>query len=89
MWVFRISCHIGDKGTEKTFFQSNVKVFTNPIRKQNETKKLVDMNTDICKFAKRKSRTNPLNIYMLGLVNKYGKIPRCPVMKVVSFLDSR
>lgn len=65
-------------------FQINIKLFTNPIGKLNETKKTMDINTDICKFLRKKNRGNPFNGYLTNLIHKFGKIPHCP-MKPVSF----
>lgn len=61
-------------------------MFTNPIGKQNETRKVMDINIDVCKFFKKRNRANPFTIYLTGLTEKYGKEPHCP-MKLVRLFN--
>lgn len=72
--------------TKSFLFQANVKIFKNPIGARNESTKFMDVTTDLCKFFKKKSRGDPLAKYMIGLVERYGKIPYCPLLPV-SFVD--
>lgn len=53
----------------------------------------MNLNNDICRFLKKKNGANLFNGYFLGLIRKYGKIPRCPMAPVsvsdfISFIEN-
>lgn len=49
-------------------------------------KKVIDLTADVCRFLKKKNGADPFSIYMIDLIQKYGKLPHCP-MKPVSFVN--
>lgn len=63
----------------------NLKIFTNPIERRNESTKVLDINADVCKFYTKNNGANPFTTFLLALVHKHGKIAHCP-MKMVRFV---
>lgn len=64
------------------FWQVNFKIYHKPIGKQNESTKVVEMNTNLCSYFKKPKRGDIFTGYFKSLVQKYGKIPSCPIKPV-------
>lgn len=56
-------------------FQLNVKFFTSPVGKLNESVNVLNVNLDVCKFLRKDNRGNILTTYFLKIIRNYGKIP--------------
>uniref|UniRef100_A0A336MAH7 CSON014347 protein n=1 Tax=Culicoides sonorensis TaxID=179676 RepID=A0A336MAH7_CULSO len=79
-YLFNIELDVLEEGGNYLFINS--KYFESPEGNRNESKKLLDINIEICAFLKRSRKGEVLTGLFLGILNKHGRIfKKCPVPK--------